>query len=117
MTEERAINEYLLEPGDLTGLRMTVRRSAHEMDPPHRVYWRCECYLAAGLILCSITFIVRKDIEARAVLKWGSLEKVELEKEVRETDTDEAHFPIYKRYLLEKYREVGGDSINWLNWL
>ena len=48
MTEERAINEYLLEPGDLTGLRMTVRRSAHEMDPPHRVYWRCECYLAAG---------------------------------------------------------------------
>ena len=55
--------------------------------------------------------IVRKDIEARAVLKWGSLEKVELEKEVRETDTDEAHFPIYKRYLLEKYREVGGHSI------
>ena len=48
VTEERAINEYLLEPGDLTGLRMTVRRSAHEMDPPHRVYWRCECYLAAG---------------------------------------------------------------------
>ena len=41
------------------------------------------------------------------MLKWGSLEKVELEKEVRETDTDEAHFPIYKRYLLEKYREVG----------
>ena len=46
------------------------------------------------------------------MLKWGSLEKVELEKEVRETDTDEAHFPIYKRYLLEKYREVGGDSVN-----
>ena len=45
------------------------------------------------------------------MLKWGSLEKVELEKEVRETDTDEAHFPIYKRYLLEKYREVGGHSI------
>ena len=43
------------------------------------------------------------------MLKWGSLEKVELEKEVRETDTDEAHFPIYKRYLLEKYREVGGE--------
>ena len=48
MTEERAINEYLLEPGDLTGLRMTVRRSAHEMDPPHRVYWRYECYLTVG---------------------------------------------------------------------
>ena len=46
------------------------------------------------------------------MLKWGSLEKVELEKEVRETDTDEAHFPIYKRYLLEKYREVGSQSVN-----
>ena len=45
------------------------------------------------------------------MLKWGSLEKVELEKEVRETDTDEAHFPIYKRYLLEKYREVGRDNL------
>ena len=46
------------------------------------------------------------------MLKWGSLEKVELEKEVRETDTDEAHFPIYKRYLLEKYREVGSQCVN-----
>ena len=30
---------------------MTVRRSANETDPPHRVYWR-------------------KDIETKAVAKW-----------------------------------------------
>ena len=86
ITEFRAINEYLLDKVDLTGLRMTVRRSANEFDPPHRVYWR-------------------KDVEARAVLKWGSLEKVQLEKEVRESSLDEAHFPVYKKYLMEKYRE------------
>ena len=63
-----------------------VRRSANENEPPHRVYWR-------------------KDIEARAVLKWGSLEKVDLEKEVRESTADEAKFPIYKKILMEKYRE------------
>ena len=68
ITESRALNEYLLEPADLTGgdvpwpewgetdlscagLRMTVRRSANETDPPHRVYWR-------------------KDIETKAVAKW-----------------------------------------------
>lgn len=86
ISEERAINEYLLEPQELHGLRMTVRRSANENDPPHRVYWR-------------------KDIEARAILKWGSLEKVDLEKEVRESTADEARFPIYKKILMEKYRE------------
>ena len=86
ITQQRAINEYLLEPSDLHGLRMTVRRSANESDPPHYVYWR-------------------KDIEARAISKWGSLEKVQLEIEVRESTLDEAHFPIYKRYLMERYRE------------
>ena len=86
ITESRAIDEYLLDKSDMQGLRMTVRRSANETDPPHKVYWR-------------------KDIEARAILKWGSLEKVQLEKDVRESSLDEAHFPVYKRFLIEKYRE------------
>ena len=51
ITEQRALEEYLLDPTDLAGLRMTVRRSANETDPPHRVYWR-------------------KDIETKAVAKW-----------------------------------------------
>ena len=51
ITEIRAVEEYLLDPSDLAGLRMTVRRSANETDPPHKVYWR-------------------KDIETKAVAKW-----------------------------------------------
>jgi len=86
ISEKRAIEEYLLETGDLKGLRMTLRRSASEDDPPHKVYWR-------------------QDIEARAVAKWGSLEKVQLEKDVRDSNMEEAKFPVYKKYLLERYRE------------
>ena len=51
ITEVRAMEEYLLDPSDLAGLRMTERRSANETDPPHKVYWR-------------------KDIETKAVAKW-----------------------------------------------
>ena len=51
ITEQRALEEYLLAPSDLAGLRMTERRSANETDPPHKVYWR-------------------KDIETKAVAKW-----------------------------------------------
>jgi len=86
ITEERALNEFLLTVGDLTGLRVTVRRSANEHDPPHKVYWR-------------------KDVEARAVLRWGSLEKVQIEREVRELNAEESKFPVYKRYLMEKLKE------------
>ena len=65
ITEERALNEFLLSIVDLQGLRVTVRRSANENDPPHKVYWR-------------------KDVEERAVVRWGSLEKVQIEREVVE---------------------------------
>jgi len=50
ITEERALNEFLLSIVDLQGLRVTIRRSANEHDPPHKVYWR-------------------KDVEQRAVLR------------------------------------------------
>lgn len=86
ITEDRALNEFLLEIIDLQGLRVTVRRSAHETDPPHKVYWR-------------------KDVEARAVLRWGSLEKVQIEREVREMTEEESKFPVYKKYLMEKLKE------------
>jgi len=86
ITEERALKEFLLDIQDLHGLRVTVRRSANEIDPPHKVYWR-------------------KDIEARAVQRWGSLEKVQLEREVREISEEESHFPVYKKYIVEKLKE------------
>jgi len=86
ITEMRALNEYLLDIKDLNGLRVTVRRSANENDPPHKVYWR-------------------KDVEARAISKWGSLEKVILEREVKEISLEESKFPIYKKYIMEKLKE------------
>eukprot|EP00092_Neocalanus_flemingeri_P020297 GFUD01021987.1.p1 GENE.GFUD01021987.1~~GFUD01021987.1.p1 ORF type:complete len:530 (+),score=135.32 GFUD01021987.1:57-1646(+) len=86
ITEERALNEFLLEVLDLQGLRITVRRSAHETDPPHKVYWR-------------------KDVEARAIHRWGSLEKVQIEREVRELNEEELQFPVYKKYFVDKLKE------------
>jgi len=86
ITEERALNEFLLEIIDLQGLRITVRRSANENDPPHKVYWR-------------------KDVESRAVQRWGSLEKVRLEREVREMNEEESKFPAYKKYLIERLKQ------------
>jgi len=86
ITEERALNEFLLEVKDLQGLRITVRRSAFENDPPHKVYWR-------------------KDIEARAIQRWGSLEKVQIEREVRELSEEESKFPVYKKYLIDRFKQ------------
>jgi len=99
ITEFRAINDYLLKPGELAGLRITVRRSPFENDPPLKVYWR-------------------KDVEARAVNKWGSLENIELEKEVKESSTDLSQFPVYRQFLSEKVKErvkkygISDSSIN-----
>jgi len=86
VTEARALNEYLLKSEDLSGLRVTVRRSAFDSNVPDKVYWR-------------------KDVEARAIVRWGSLEKVEIEKEIREKEYEESNFPIYKRILIDKVRE------------
>jgi len=86
ITEERALNEFLLNVDDLSGLRNTDRRSPNESEAPHKVYWR-------------------KDIEQRAIKKWGSLEKVQLEREVRNISEEEANFPVYKKYLIEKLKE------------
>lgn len=86
ITEGRALDEYLLDLKDLSGLRITVRRSAFEDGPPHKVYWR-------------------KDVEARAIGKWGSLEKVVLEREVKKLSDVESKFPSYKRYLMDKVKE------------
>lgn len=100
VTEARALNEYLLKSEDLSGLRVTVRRSAFDSNIPDKVYWR-------------------KDVEARAVTKWGSLEKVDIEKEIREKEFEESHFPIYKRILYDKVRErerLKDEQMSRANW-
>jgi len=86
ITETRAVNEYLLKPEDLLGLRVTVRRSAFDSEIPDKVYWR-------------------KDVESRAIVKWGSLEKVELEREIKEQGEEESNFPVYKKIFFNKVRE------------
>ena len=35
----------------------------------------------------------------------GSLEKVTLERAVRESGEDEAQFPVYRRFIMERFRE------------
>eukprot|EP00088_Acartia_fossae_P060332 TRINITY_DN7222_c0_g1_i1.p1 TRINITY_DN7222_c0_g1~~TRINITY_DN7222_c0_g1_i1.p1 ORF type:complete len:593 (-),score=99.69 TRINITY_DN7222_c0_g1_i1:239-2017(-) len=87
ITEQRALNEYLLKPEDLRFLRVTIRRSAYDHAPPDKVYWR-------------------KDVEARAIARWGSLERVELEREIlREANEKEAKFPSYKQIIMNRLRE------------
>ncbi|XP_023336602.1 zinc transporter 9, partial [Eurytemora carolleeae] len=86
ITEQRAINEYLLTPDELSGLRVTIRRSAFDTNIPDKVYWL-------------------KDVESKAVQKWGSLEKVEIEREIKERGEAENYFPVYKKLLFDQVRE------------
>jgi zinc transporter 9 len=76
----------MLTANDLAGLRVTVRRSAFDTNIPDRVYWL-------------------KDVEAKAIQKWGSLEKVEIEKEIKERTKEEDYFPVFKKLLVDKVRE------------
>lgn len=64
ITAVRAMSEFLLKPSDLENLRQTKRRSPFENEPPITVYWR-------------------KDVEAKAIQVWGSLDTIEKEKSKR----------------------------------
>lgn len=64
ITAIRAMSEFLVKPSDLQNLRQTKRRSPFDNDPPITVYWR-------------------KDVEAKAIQLWGSLELLEKEKAKR----------------------------------
>lgn len=62
ITGLRAMQDFLLKPEHLVGLRATSRRSPNENSLPVRVYWR-------------------KDVEAKSIQVWGSLEAMEVERE------------------------------------
>lgn len=57
ITPARAISDFLLKMSDLESLPKTKRRSPYEQEPPIIVYWR-------------------KDVEAKAIEKWGSRENL-----------------------------------------
>ncbi len=59
------MKDFLLKPEDLLGLRVTTRRSPSESDKNLSVYWR-------------------KDVEAKSVQIWGSLDAMEAEKSRRD---------------------------------
>ena len=83
ITSMRAEQDFLLKPEDLRGLRVTTRRSPHEVDPPLNVYWR-------------------KDVEAKSLEVWGSKEALEKELELRaqqETQREEFKQSIVKRFM------------------
>jgi len=67
-------------------LRCTFRRSARDDGETHKVFWR-------------------KDIENLAVGKWGSLEKVILEREVRQEQEEAESVPAYQRFFYDHLKE------------
>jgi len=91
ITETRAVNEYLLKPEDLLGLRVTVRRSAFDSEIPDKVYWR-------------------KDVESRAIVKWGSLEKVREREKRRDEKLSRANWPVRNLQYQQHKAGITGDS-------
>ncbi|XP_040570053.1 proton-coupled zinc antiporter SLC30A9, mitochondrial [Lepeophtheirus salmonis] len=101
ITASRATKDFLLAPDDLNGLRRTIRRSPNEHDPPLSVYWR-------------------KDVSAKSIQKWGSIENLEKALESRNLAEEEESVsknrlmgPISK---LIKKRRADKKSISRENW-
>ena len=86
ITALRAMRDFLLKPEHLEGLRVTSRRSPHDKQPPLHVYWR-------------------KDVEAKSIQVWGSLEALEKERERRSSSEDRQ---VDQRGFMS--RLVDGDS-------
>ena len=86
VTGRRAKEEFLLELKDLEEMRFTHRRSAIDDSQPHKVFWR-------------------KDIEDKVIERWGSMEKMILEREVREDLVEAKQLPMYKKFFIDKMKE------------
>ncbi|KAJ8679616.1 hypothetical protein QAD02_015403 [Eretmocerus hayati] len=93
ITPIRAMSDFLLKQADLESLPKTKRRSPYEFEPPITVYWR-------------------RDVEAKALEKWGSKEaliKELLKKELERRTYQQNVFTVKKR-LRDYRREVGSQS-------
>ncbi|XP_039280594.1 zinc transporter 9 [Nilaparvata lugens] len=93
ITPVRAMSDFLLKPAELEDLRPSKRRSPYENEPPIIVYWR-------------------KDVEAKAIEKWGSLEVLEKEKLQRELERKYYEQTIFatKRRMRDFRRDVGSQA-------
>ena len=102
ITAVRAMQDFLLRPEDLKGLRVTTRRSPNEVDPPIHVYWR-------------------KDVQALSLQIWGSTEKLEAEKEKRHEQAsrsnDKQAFPsLIKRLLSDRKSKKKKNKLRREDW-
>lgn len=96
ITAVRAMKDFLLKPEDLINLRVTTRRSPSESKNIN-VYWR-------------------KDVEARSVQIWGTLENLEKEKQKRETfqtDQREQFQSIFRKMLTGRNKKNKLSRENW----
>lgn len=86
ITPIRAMNEYLLKPGDLTDLRKFQRRSPYEDAPPLTVY-------------------LRRDIEARCLQVWTSWENFRKEAKKRQDLEDSYKESVLNvKKILKEYK-------------
>lgn len=88
LTPVRAMNEYLLKPDDLVGMRRFTRRSPYENEPP-------------------ISVFLRRDVEGKALEVWGTWESLrrELKKRKKLEDSYKETVLSVKRLLKEYKRQ------------
>lgn len=87
VTAVRAMNEYLLKPSDLEGLRKTYRRSPYENNPPITVY-------------------LRRDVEAKSLEVWGSQEALAREIKKRQEQDRQYREHIFQiKLTVKEYRQ------------
>ncbi|KAJ8954820.1 hypothetical protein NQ314_007011 [Rhamnusium bicolor] len=90
ITPVKAMSDFLLKPTDLETLPKTKRRSPYESEPPITVYWR-------------------KDVEAKSLEIWGSIENLQKERLKRDIERRKYQQNIFtvKRRLRNYRREMG----------
>ncbi|GFX68462.1 zinc transporter 9 [Trichonephila clavipes] len=85
ITPLRAMNEYLLKPGDLEKLRKITRRSPFEDNPPIHVY-------------------LRRDVEQKSIEIWGSQEALQRELKRRQDEEEQYRNSIFHvKKILKDY--------------
>lgn len=94
ITPLRAMNDFLLTPADLEGMRKTLRRSAHADEPPITVYWRKDIEAKyVCVMLCLVTTVISMlkqfTFVYRALEVWGSYEVLNQERRKREQELNE----------------------------
>ena len=93
ITPIRVMNEYLLKPGDLEGLRKFQRRSPYADEP-------------------SITVYLRKDVEAKALQVWKNFDNLQRElKKRKQQQNSYRESMLNVKKILKEYQRMNDPSI------